>query len=59
MFEKCFQTTDQSTFKKEKTEGRTFWCDSDEKVCRMWLGRGNEVAHTPLVPKERQEKPYY
>ena len=39
MFEKCFKTTDQSTFKKENFK--------DEKVCRMWLGRRNEVARTP------------
>ena len=32
---------------KRKIEGRAFWGGSDEKVCRMWLGRENEVARTP------------
>ena len=35
---------------KQKVEGRAFWCGSDEKMCRMWLGRGNEVARTPPIP---------
>ena len=33
-------------------EGRAFWGGSDEKVCRMWLGRGNEVARTPPLGSE-------
>ena len=31
-------------------EGRVFWGGLDENMCRMWLGRGNEVARTsPLA----------
>ena len=29
------------------SSGRAFWGGSDEKLCRMWLGRGNAVARTP------------
>ena len=52
MFEECFLTT---AFKKEKVRDDNFdvaqtrncaECGSDEKLCRMWLGRGIEVART-------------
>ena len=32
-----------------------FWCGSDERVCRMWLGRGNELAHTPHTERAQPE----
>ena len=31
-----------------------FWCGSDEKVCRKWLGPQNDVAGTPLLVIEEK-----
>ena len=47
IFEKSFKTTEKGTFKKEKLKDKAFVVASDEKLCRMWIGRGNEVARTP------------
>ena len=32
---------------KKEIEGRAFLGGSDEKLCRIWLGRENDVARTP------------
>ena len=47
MFEKCFKTTEKGTFKKENKKVEHFDVAGTRKVCRTWLGLGNEVARTP------------
>ena len=48
--------TEKGTFKKENMKDEHFdvartrkcaECGPDEKMCRMWPGRGNEVVCTP------------
>ena len=43
--DKCFKTTEKGTFKIEKMKDKHF--DVAQKMCRMWLGRGNEVVRIP------------
>ena len=47
MFEKKFKATQKGTIKKEKLKDERFEVAQNEKLCSMWLGRGNEVARTP------------